>query len=327
MSLTRLILAVGLACMAGVPGLTAQSRSLGPLAVRERNPLYSLFYVPTGESADVLPSGSTRLDLTFGYSNIFERSTLGRYDVYLDVERLGTGVMLRRGVGRDVEIGAGLTIQSNWGGFLDPVVQGLHDAFGLPNGDREREPQGQTALELRDNGRVLFQSPIYRLAPENALLFVKWAARQSNQSALSTRGALKIPVGPQGTSTGLVDVAIEVLGRRSWTSWHLHGMLGWTSARAPVWADAIGDPGAAFMMVAVERSLDDVSLLAQFATSGRYLQDTGVDELDDRPSILALGVVGRRETWRWEVSFVEDVPPNSPSVDFTIQFRFWRSWP
>jgi len=323
----RFLSAVSAVCCLSAPSLSAQSQSSGPLAVRERSPIYALFYVPAAEPADVIPGGVSAFDITLGYSNIFERTTRSDYDVLLDVERLNTSLSFRRGLGRGVEVGGEIGVQTDWGGFLDPLVQGLHDTFGLPNGDRDLEPQGQTVLELKMNGAPVFEPPIRRLALDDARLFAKWSAYQAPAGALAARVVLDLPTGSAGNTTGLTDVAFEALLRRSWTNWHVHGLLGWTSARTPKWAENIGSAGALLGMVSVERSIGGVSLLTQFATSGRYLERTGVDELDDPPSLLAFGVAGGGDYWAWELGFVEDVPPNGPSVDFTVHFKLRRTWP
>ena len=81
------------------------------------------------------------------------------------------------------------------------------------------------------------------------------------------------------------------------------------------------DTGA---LIAGERSLGSVALLAQLAGSSPYLVGAGVSELDHAATLLTLGVAGTRGVWRWQVGFVEDVPPNSPSVDFTVHVQFTR---
>ena len=42
---------------------------------------------------------------------------------------------------------------------------------------------------------------------------------------------------------------------------------------------------------------------------------------------LVFGATGRvGESWRWDASFQEDIPADTPAVDFTIGLRVSRSW-
>ncbi len=323
----RTVLFVGAVFLMPSASAWAQEGSRGPLAVREQSPLYALAYVPTGESATLLTPGATEFELVVGYSNIFERASRGRYSLYLDVERMSSSLRYRRGLGPRLEVAGEFSVQTNWGGVLDPVVQELHDLFGLPNGDREREPHGQTALQVRRDGRLVFDAPAARLGIGRVVGSLKGRLYQSETAAVSGRVAVQLPVGSRDAHSGHTDVAFEALAQRSWGAWHMHGMVGWTSARAPGWAAEIARPGAWLGMVAMERSLGRISLLAQVATSQVYFGGTGIKELDRRPSLLAVGVRGRKGDWGWEVGFVEDVPANSPSADFTVHFGLQRLWP
>jgi hypothetical protein len=66
--------------------------------------------------------------------------------------------------------------------------------------------------------------------------------------------------------------------------------------------------------------------VAQFLGGSRYASGFGFAELDHMPFNLALGARGRLAAWTWQVSFTEDVPPNSPSVDFTLDLSLARVW-
>ncbi|MCA9738584.1 MAG: DUF3187 family protein [Gemmatimonadota bacterium] len=324
----RLAVAALVAPLLGSVPLAAQEPFVGPLGVSERNPFYELFYVPVLETADVLPAGALRLDVTHAYSNIFEWGESDAAEQYFDLERLTSTWTLRHALGSAWEIGGRMSVQASWGGFLDPLVEGLHDAFGLPNGDRERVRQNQYGVELRDRrGDLVYRAPRRTISFEDPQVFVKWGARRSDRGALSVRATTELPLGQDGTGTGRADAALEVLARRSWTRWHLHGMAGVTTVNAPEWARPWAHRAATYLALATERTFGPTSLLAQWALSTPYLGDTGIDELDDLPSLLTVAVAGQRRAWRWALGFVEDVPPNGPSVDFTVHLQLWRAWP
>ena len=77
-------------------------------------------------------------------------------DLLFDMERLVNEVVVRYGLHERIEVGGRVAVRTDWGGFLDPVIQGLHDLFDFPNGNRAKVEQGLFALRLeaRDVLRV-----------------------------------------------------------------------------------------------------------------------------------------------------------------------------
>lgn len=305
----------------------AQTASLGPLETSEQNPLYRLFYVPRAEPADVTEEGRFRLDVSAFYSNVFERSRSLAHDQIFDLEQMTNDVTLRYGARPGLEVGAGLGFQTTWGGFLDPVVDGFHDAFGLPNGGRETEPQNQFQVELEK----LLPRVRFRLSPrtfglEDARLFAKWRLLGSDRSSrtLSVRGTFRLAAGP--VDPGRADGALAVLGRFSFEPVHLHAALGGTTLNAPSSLDPIVSGSAAFYTLALEgRLTPGLALVGQFAGASRYVGGFEDGELDRMANTLALGFRGGEE-WAWQFGFAEDVPPNSPSVDFTVHVQIGRDF-
>jgi hypothetical protein len=86
--------------------------------------------------------------------------------------------------------------------------------------------------------------------------------------------------------------------------------------------------GSFFADVAVERTLAPwVSGIAQLSLASPRLKGFDDPELDGWPVNLVFGMAGRLgDGWRWDVSFQEDIPPNTPAVDFTLGIGIRRSW-
>lgn len=58
-----------------------------------------------------------------------------------------------------------------------------------------------------------------------------------------------------------------------------------------------------------------------------YFKSVGASELDRVPFNLAVGIIGGRgSAWSWQASLTEDVIPNTPSVDFTVDFQLSTTW-
>lgn len=127
---------------------SAVHRAIGPLRTAERNPLYHLFLTPTVEGSEVLERGEWKVGLATAYSNIFEYNFSDTFEQLFDLERSTTVLSLARGFGGGLELGVSVGLQHNWGGFLDPAIQEIHDLFGLPNADREKVSDRQFGVYL-----------------------------------------------------------------------------------------------------------------------------------------------------------------------------------
>jgi hypothetical protein len=277
-----------------------------------------------------LAAGETRIDIGVAYSNIFERSDTPTHFQLFDLERLSTTVVVRRNLTSRFEAGARLTVHTSWTGFLDGLIQGVHDAFNTSNGDRAFVETGGYDLVLRQrNGEALLDIAKRGFAPADLHLFGRALlyGGPSESSTVSVQGTVKIPTGVEGTNTGRADVALEVLGRQGGGPWALHWMLGATTLSPPVPLEPLANDAAVLFGAGVERVLGSgLSLIAQAQSSSRYVSGIGEDELDDFPLIIGFGVAGSTTHWGWQAGFVEDIPPNGPSADITLHVQFSRIW-
>lgn len=305
-----------------LPGaVRAQSSSLGPLGTSTQNPLYRLFYVPEAESADVVDAGDYRIELSTSYSNIFEFSQSAVHDELFDLEEMTTGLVVRWGVRPSLELGGRLGLVTTWGGFLDSFISGFHGAFGFPNGGRELIPNGQYHLYLdKTSPPVHLRIDRRTLDPEDVRIFAKWrfSGSAAEGHALSLRATVRRSAGP--VQAGRMDGALALLGRLSRDPFHLHLAAGATTLTAPDALAPIVSDAAAFFTFGLETKLGErFSLVGQFVGESRYVGGFPATELSRMPVSLTFGFEGRTASrWGWGLSFAEDVPPNGPSVDFTV---------
>ena len=321
---------VGAMLLLGASGeARAQATALGPLRTSEQNPLYRFFYVPDVEGADVVEPGRLRIDAAASYSNIFERSRSEGHDQLFDMERLTNALTLRYGVGSSFEVGARIDLQTGWGGFLDGFISGFHGTFGFPNGGRELEPEDQYRLYLNgEDPPVLFDLDRRTFALEDVRLFGKWRFLGSpeERTSLALRGTLRRSSGP--LDPGRVDGAATFLGRVSGEDLTFHFGIGATTLDAPAVLEPVTASAAAYASAAVEAGLHpSVAFVVQGTAGTPYVSGFDDGELDRFPSTLVLGFAGRSgDEWSWQVSFAEDFPPDSPSVDFTVDLQLGRTF-
>jgi hypothetical protein len=326
------VLVLGAACLgfAAPPGL-AQTRPFGPLTTEEASPLQRVGFTHASEGADPVEARAFRMDLWMGYSNIFEQDSSEAYEMFLDAERLYSTATLRWGAARNVELGARLSLETTGGGVLDGFLSTWHRRLRVGNANRGFYPTGQYAQTLRDgSGTLSLDVPQRTLALEDLRVFAKWRRWSSRDGSrvASLRGVVRIPTGDNRVGRRRTDVALMALGRRSWTRWHAHGTLGASTARAANDYGGLLRTSSAFMDLALERNLNPgLSAVAQLSMATPALQGFGDPELDGWPVNLVLGLAGRlKEGWGFDVSLQEDIPTDTPAVDFTLGIGVRRSW-
>jgi len=165
---------------------------------------------------------------------------------------------------------------------------------------------------------------------EDVRLFAKWQAwkRADGGRLVSLRGTVRIPAQDDPAGERRADLGLTALGRASWARWHVHGAVGGATASAARNHGGILRDGSFFAELAVERNLAPwVSGVAQLSLASPRLRGFSDPELDGWPVNLVFGAAGRLgDGWRWDVSFQEDIPPNTPAVDFTLGVGIRKSW-
>lgn len=321
---------VGVALLLPSEG-AAQRPAFGPLTWEEGSPLHRVALTPAFERADLTPDGGFSSDLWLGYSNIFEQDSSATHLLFLDTERLLTGLTVRWGASPRLEVGGRLGLETTGGGVLDSFVHWYHERLGFGQANRDRFPRDGYAQRLGNGGGAVFLDiPRRTLGLDDVQLFAKWGAAASDdgRSALSLRATARLPAGSDGIGDERADVALVALARLGAGAWYVHGLLGAAVARpSPEFEPIFRHWGASFG-VAAERSLgSNVAAIAQYQIASPVLRGFDHRELDWPASNLVLGLAGRwGEGWTWDASFQEDVPADTPAIDFTVSLRVSRAW-
>jgi hypothetical protein len=311
--------------------LAAQQPAFGPLTTEEGATLHRITLVPTMERADVTERGALSADLWLGFSNIFEQDSSETHDLFVDMERLLTAVTVRWGVAEGLELGARLTFETAGGGILDSFVLWYHDVLGFGQANRDRYPSDVYEERLGDGDRLLLQDAGPRtLGLDDATLFLKWraAASEDGRTTLGLKAVGWLPAQSNLVGERRANVALFGLARLGMGAWYLHGMLGVSTARASPELGTVLRDGSGSFSIAIERSLgSSLAAVLQYQIASPLLRGFGHRELDGVASNLVLGVAGRfGESWSWDASFQEDVPADTPAIDFTLGVRVSRSW-
>lgn len=319
-----------LALTAFAPPLAAQNPSNGPLTFEEGSPLHRISYTPMTEDAEVVTRGAVAADVWFGFSNIFEQDSTDTHVLFLDLERLVSTFTVRWGASDRLELGARVALETTGAGALDGFILDWHDRFGFGQANRDRFPEGRYAQRLTDgSGTVFLDVPRRTLGFEGARLFAKTRVASSGDGAdvLALKAELRVPGGENAAAEERADVALAALGRLGMGSWHVHALLGASTVRAsPELAPILRD-ATAFLTLALERSFGAASAVVQYQVQSPVLESFDHRELERPPANIVVGASGRvGSSWGWDVSFQEDLPADTPAIDFTLGARVSRVW-
>jgi len=309
----------------------AQRPSFGPLRSEEGAPLQRISYTPMMEGADVLGRGAWAVDTWTGFSNIFEQDSSATHVLFLDMERLINTVAVRWGVAESVELAARVSLETTGAGKLDGIILDWHESWGFGQANRDRFAEGVYRQALTDGGQeVYLDVPKRTLALEDVRASVKWRALHSEdrRSVLSFRAEARVPVGDDLSGRERSDFAAMALGRLGMGAWYVHAMLGGSTIRSSPEFEPILRSGSSFFTLGIERSLGSrLAALVQFQSQSAVLRSFEHRELDRAPTNLIFGFAGRLgPSWKWDLSFQEDVPADTPAVDFTLGVRISRTW-
>ena len=313
------------------PPIAAQVTAFGPLTFEEGGPLQRISYTPMTERAVTLAPGVFSTEVWLGFSNIFEQDSADTHELLMDMERLLSTTTVRYGVIEGLEIGGRLTFETTGGGVLDSFISWWHRKFSLGNANRERYASDEFDQRLEGaHDVVLLDAGQRTFALEDVRLFAKWEAVASadRRSLLSLRAVTRIPTHQDRIGEERTDFSLLALGQMSFETWYLHGMVGASTARISPELEAVTRVAAGFLMVGAERALNEsVAGVIQFSVATPVMKGFRDRELDSPPTNLVLGLTGRLGVaWRWDVSFQEDIPSDTPAVDFTLGMRLSRSW-
>jgi hypothetical protein len=293
--------------------------------------VHRLAYTPAFETAEVLPRGELGSEVWLGYSNIFEQDSSATHVVFLDAERLLSAVTLRWGAADRLEAGARLTLETTGAGFLDSFVHWYHERMGFGQANRDRFPRDRYEQRLTDGGDVAYVDlPSRTLAVADVQLFAKWSALTAadGRPALSLRLAARVPTRSNRVAPERSDAALVALGRLGGGPWFVHAMAGAGLVRASPELETVLRDATGFVGFAVERSLGrSLAAVLQYQLASPVLRGFRHRELDGPSSNLVVGFAGRTaDAWSWDVSFQEDLPADTPAIDFTLGLRLSRRW-
>lgn len=320
-----LLLALALATAASVGAQEPSWRK--PLANQNQFPLALLFLSLEPSGTQVLPRGESAFAFDFSYSNTITIRDGAEETLVLDLESLRSVVRWEIGVGRSFQTGVSVPVYTLYGGFLDGLISGFHEAFDLPNSVRRREPNGLFRYQYQRNGSVLLERKDGGAALGDVVLSLGKSLIASPGGELVARAAVKLPTGsPQRASgSGAADLGFGVVASRRAkrvggyfnASYHVLGDPSEVPELRP--RNYLSLSGAAdFPFRRNLAAVLQVDYLSPFLESQLPVFDQGAIQ-------LALGIrYHRSDRFTFEWRFTEDLAKTSPDITFGFRMEIYR---
>lgn len=315
---------VGLALTLSVLALPASASE--PLSVRNLSPFASLRALPAQRSAAV--SDGLAVDAHLAFASHFVAQSSADEALFLDGETTRFELTTRYGFAEHWDISLMLPWVRQDGGFLDPIINGWHDFFGMSDGGRSGLPEDELRYRWQAPGvdvdHVAGTSGLGDL--QLAVNRVLWVGERE-QVALGAGYQFATGDANDFTGSGAGDgwVVLRFSGRQYSSlplSWH--GQVGYTRAGDTELLGPNQTRNLWFAGLAVDWALSPRwSLLAQYdGHSG--LADSSLEALGDSAAMLSFGARwAATPRWGIELSFVEDIVVESaPDIIFQATVRY-----
>lgn len=210
--LQRVLVLLGL-CTLGTAGSEANADSavIRPLYNVNQSPLIQIYGLPPLDSARVLPSGESTLDVAVHIANNFTGSSNGGESLTLDGETRRLSLVWRQGLSGGKEWGVELPYVTQSGGFLDRSIEEFHNIFGLPQHGRTDLPRNRIDYRYARDGVQLLSLTHAASGPGDVRLFAgKNVENTSGNYTAAWRASLKLPTGDEAQllGSGSTDLAV-----------------------------------------------------------------------------------------------------------------------
>ena len=307
-----------------VCGTTAQA---DPFATRDQNPLLTGFGLPAPLPARAPVSADwwTASSINWGSSAIEQRSA--RETLSMDAETREMRFTLGRRLSERFALQLQLPYFYVGGGVLDSFIDGFHDALGLQEGARPRQPQDALRINYQRDGVTLIDQRSSSDGLGEISIDVGYSLNASPRSALTAWASVKLPTASESTlrGSGAVDVSLTLAGERRW------GERWDTFAQASVTLLGNGDllprqqrDVAVSGMVGVSvRVIGGLHAKLQLDAHSAVFDDSSLDYFGEAATLNIGGEYRFRNGWIFDAGVSEDIIVDA-SPDIVLLFGLRR---
>lgn len=208
------------------PAEKLEPRFFGPLPSRNQHPVHLMFFNFPAERARVLAEGEGEFAFRFDGASTMIKETEDATIVDLDLEGWYYQLEYRRGVAGG-EIALVVPLRDNTHGFMDDIIDGWHQFFALPRGDRPVYPANDYHFFVRGPTGQVLNTPSDQFGLADVSLAWKDEIAGSGDSVLSYRLGVKLPTGDsdKGLGSGGTDFGAGLAYERTGERWAAYANL------------------------------------------------------------------------------------------------------
>lgn len=293
-----------------------------PLHTANRNPFVQLFGLPSTMSADVLPPKQSEIILSVEAANHFSLDSAQDESIFIDGEHYRIEWSARFSLTERLEWGVSVPYLIYDGGGLDGFIDGWHNTFNLPDGDRNDYPKHQIDMTYTDNGEttVFLQDRTDSLGDIQLLLGYALAEQWT------VRAGVKLPTGDVDQLSGsdgtdlFAGMYFSSMPNSDWR-WHANIGAIWMEQGDAI-AERQEDWAAFGSLAAIWLASDNIALKIQLDGHTAFY-DSELTPLGKDSAQLILG-----GSWRFvekaslDISVSEDIiTETAPDVVFQLAIR------
>lgn len=302
-----------------------------PLNTSNRGPLVEVFGLPSAEPARLTPTGTTAVAVTAEVVNMFigAANAASGERLLLDGETYRWTLSVRKRITAGAEIGLELPVLLHGGGFLDGFIDGWHDAFGMPSGDREKADRGILTYRYERRGRTLVNLTRSTGGIGDLRITGAWSLFEDDRRALSLHSSIKIPTGDPNrlTGSGSVDGTVSLAastaaetGLGTVSAFGSVGALGMTKG------DVIGDRQKSVVGFGTLGTgwspVDALCFTLQLNGNTGFFRSSLYQLADPSAQLVIGGTIAVDPSTHIDVGVVEDIAvATSPDVVFHLALR------
>ena len=308
--------------------LISGNATADPFATRDQNPLLTGFGLPMPLPTRLGQPGQWQAasSINWGSSAIDQRSA--RESLTVDAETREVRLTLGRRVGERWAVQLQLPYFYIGSGVLDSFIDSFHDAFGLPEGARPRQPRDALNVRYVRDGVTLLQQQDSSSGIGEVSLDVGYELVSSQQAGATAWASVKLPTARERSlrGSGAVDVALSLAGERRWGErWDTYAQVSVTLlGDGDLLPRQQRDVVASGMVGVTARLIGGLHAKLQLDAHSAVFDDSDLDYLGE-VAILNIGGEYRfKNGWIFDAGVSEDIIVDA-SPDLVVLFGLRRA--
>lgn len=184
-----------------------------PFNHTNRSPLVGIYGLPSAQTAQLTTAGQLTGVLQIDVANNFTEHQKNNEAIMIDGETHRATLQFRYGLNQHIELGIDLPYISHEGGRVDGFIDGWHEFWGLPDGDRSKFSRNQLNYRYENHGQVLTQLKRSADGLSDISLSLAYQLSSQPQRQWALRSSVKLPTGDADFLLGSesTDIALGLM--------------------------------------------------------------------------------------------------------------------